>query len=91
MAIYVPQARLIQAAATVGSETAAFVGEAGVEAEARDALTGELHGAVVDRRAGTKALGDSTFDSWSDVRRIFKQWVEQVREDICRRRGKSLN
>ena len=88
---YVPQVRLIQAAATVGSETAAFVGEAGVEAEARDALTGELLGAVVDRRAGTKALGDSTFNSWSDMRRIFKQWVEQVREDICRRRGKSLN
>ena len=83
---YVPQVRLIQAVATIGSETAAFVGEAGVEAEARDALTGELLGAVVDRRAGTKALGDSTFNSWSDMRRIFKQWVEQVREDICRRK-----
>lgn len=88
---YVPQARLIQAAATVGSDTAAFVGEAGVEAEARDAETGELLGAVVDRRAGTKGLGDSTLDSWGDVRRIFKHWVEQVRADLCRRRGKAGN
>jgi len=85
---YIPQVRLLQAAATVGAETAAFVGEASVEAEARDSVTGELLGAVVDRRAGTKALGDSTFDSWGDVRRIFNTWVEQVRNDILKRQGK---
>ncbi|MCP4577302.1 MAG: DUF3313 domain-containing protein [Deltaproteobacteria bacterium] len=85
---YIPQVRLLQAAATIGSETAAFVGEASAEAEARDAQTGELLGAVVARRAGTKALGDSTFDSWDDARRIFKKWAEQVRMYMEKRRGK---
>jgi len=88
---YIPQVRLLQAAATVGSETAAFVGEASAEAEARDAVTGQLLGAVVDRRAGTKAHGDSTFDSWGDVRRIFKKWVEQVKRDFRKRRGNGSN
>ena len=85
---YIPQMRLLQAAATIGSETAAFVGEASAEAEARDSLTGELLGAVVARRAGTKALGDSTFDSWGDARRIFKKWAEQVRKDLRKRSGR---
>jgi len=86
---YIPQARLLQAAATIGAETAAFVGEATAEAEARDSITGELLGAVVDRRAGTKALSDSTFDSWGDVRRIFQKWVEQVKNDILKRQIKT--
>ncbi len=85
---YIPQVRLLQAAATIGSETAAFVGEATAEAEVRDSITSELLGAVVARRAGTKALADSTFDSWGDVRRIFQKWVEKVRNDILKRQGK---
>ena len=85
---YIPQVRLLQAAATIGSETAAFVGEATAEAEVRNAQTGELLAAVVARRAGTKALGDGTFDSWGDVHRIFKKWAEQARTDIHMRRVK---
>jgi hypothetical protein len=84
---YIPQMRLLQAAATIGSETAAFVGETSAEAEARNALTGELLGAVA-RRAGTKALGDSTFNSWGDARRIFQKWAVQVRKDLRKRSGK---
>lgn len=84
---YIPQARLIQSVASVGSETAGFVGEASAEAEVRDTQTGVLLAAGVDRRAGTKSLGDSTFDSWGDVREAFKKWVTQFSKNLAKARG----
>jgi len=84
LSTYVPQARLLQSAAALGSETAGFVGEASAEAEVRDAETGVLLVAGVDRRAGTKALGDSTFDAWSDVRRAFETWSVQFVNNLRR-------
>ncbi len=83
---YVPQARLISTITTLGSDTKAFVGEARAEGEARDALSGELLVAGVDRRAGTKALGGNTLDSWSDVREAFKIWAAQFRDNLRARR-----
>jgi len=84
---YIPQARLLQTVATVGSDTAGFVGEASAEAEVRDMQTGALLAAGVDRRAGTKALGDSTFDSWGDVREAFNAWSKQFSKNLAKRRG----
>jgi hypothetical protein len=84
---YVPQARLVSTIATLGSDTKAFVGEATAEGEARDALSGELLVAGVDRQAGTKALGRNTLDSWSDVREAFKIWAAQFRDNLRKRRN----
>jgi hypothetical protein len=75
---YVPQARLLSSIVTMGSDTGAFVGEATAEAEIRDAITGTLLVAAVDRRAGTKSLGDDTLDSWGDVRAAFDFWANRI-------------
>ena len=83
---YIPQARMLQTLATMGSDTAGFVGEASAEGEVRDALTGALLAAGVDRRAGTKALGDSSFDSWDDARRAFEAWAKQFSANLRKRR-----
>lgn len=85
LSTYVPQARLVQSAIALGTETAGFVGEASAEAEVRDSETGVLLVAGVDRRAGTKALGDTTFDAWSDVRRAFETWSAQFVDNLRRR------
>ncbi len=86
---YVPQARLVSTVLTLGSDTKAFVGQARAEGEARDALTGELLAAGIDQRAGTKALGDDTLDSWGDVRKAFEVWAERFRENLRARRIQS--
>lgn len=83
---YIPQVRLLQSVTTVASDTAGFVGEASAEGEVRDAQSGVLLAAGVDRRAGTKSLGDSTFDSWDDARRAFDAWAKQFRENLLKRR-----
>jgi hypothetical protein len=42
--------------------------------------------AGIDRRAGTKALGGNTFDSWRDVREAFEAWAVQFRDNLRKRR-----
>ena len=84
---YVPQARLISTILTLGSDTKAFVGSARAEGEARDSLSGVLLAAGIDQRAGTKALGGNTFDSWGDVREAFKSWAVQFRDNLRKRRN----
>ena len=89
LSTYVPQARLLSTAASfaLGSDTAAFVGDASAEAEVRDAQTGTLLAAGVDRRAGTKSIGDGTFDKWGDAYRAFDHWAEQFSANLHKRRG----
>ncbi len=84
---YVPQARTITTILTLGSDTKAFVGQARAEGEARDALSGVLLVAGIDQRAGTKALGDNTFDSWGDVRKVFEAWAVRFRDNLRERRN----
>lgn len=83
---YVPQARLLASAITLGSDTAGFVGQASAEAEVRDAETNLLLAAGVDRRAGTKAIGDGTLDAWEDVRRAFEIWTKQFAKNLSAQR-----
>jgi hypothetical protein len=84
---YVPQARLVSTVFTLGSDTKAFVGQARAEGEARDAQSGMLLAAGIDERAGTKALGGNTLDSWGDVRKAFEVWAVRFRDNLRERRG----
>jgi hypothetical protein len=83
---YVPQARLLSTILTLGSDTAAFVGQARAEGEARDALSGELLAAGIDQRAGTKVLGGSSLSSWGDVHEAFEAWAVRFRDNLRARR-----
>jgi len=85
---YIPQVRLIQSITSIASDTAGFVGEASTEAELRDASTGTLLAAGVDRRAGTKAIADGTFSSWNDARAAFEAWAKQFGANIGKKRAK---
>lgn len=64
----------------------AFVGEASIEGELRDAETGGLLAAVVDRRVGGKTIKEST-NSWNDVNRILEFWSKLARYRLCIYRG----
>jgi len=77
---------LVSTIVKLGSDTKAFVGQARAEGEARDALTGELLAAGIDQRAGTKAIGGNTLDSWGDVRKAFEIWAVRFRDNLRARR-----
>ncbi len=87
---YVPPVRLLFTLATLNADTAAFVGEASVEGEVRDAQSGELLAAGVDRRAGTKFLGKASggVGKWKDVKQAFQAWAQQFKANLRKLRGR---
>jgi hypothetical protein len=84
---YVPQAYVVSSVLTLPADTAAFVGEASFEAQLRDAASGELLGAAVGRRAGTKYVFAGTTNSWGDVERAIDVWTTQLRDNLRARKA----
>jgi Protein of unknown function (DUF3313) len=79
LSTYEPHIHLVDVAAgyVFDHGVAYWVGEATAEGYARDAMTGVLIWEGADERAGTKAWGRDTFNSWDDVDNAFKAWSEQ--------------
>ena len=75
----VPQLRAVSTIAGLGTDTAALVGTASVEAEANDGITDQRLAAVVDSRAGTKGI-TRMLSKWADVEAISDHWAERVRD-----------
>jgi hypothetical protein len=82
-----PQVRLISAVKRLAVGTHAFVGEAAVEGEILDAVTGERLMAGVDERAGNKVFRGS-WDKWDDVKSGFDAWAEGLRNRLAKLRKK---
>ncbi len=79
----VPQLRALTAIGGLATDTAAVVGTATVEIEARDSLTNDRLAAAVDSRAGNKSISRS-FSKWADVREAANFWAEGVRDFLVR-------
>jgi hypothetical protein len=75
----VPQLRAASTLAGLGTDTAALVGAASVEAEFTDAITNQRLAAVVDSRAGTKGV-TRMLSKWADVEAICNYWAERARD-----------
>jgi hypothetical protein len=75
----IPQARAASTVLGLGTDTAALVGTASVEAEASDGITNERLAAVVDSRAGTKGV-TRMLSKWADVEAICNHWGERMRD-----------
>lgn len=58
--------------------TAAFVGKVRIEAYFTDGVTGQRVAAIVDERAGTKALRSKFDGSWGDVKLSFDWWATRL-------------
>lgn len=82
----VPQLRLLANLTGMATGTATLVGKAGVEAELKDSLSGELLAAAVDARQGSKAVRGG-IKEWSDAKLAFEYWAERLRERLTELRG----
>lgn len=77
---FVPQLRSGSTALLILTGTHAFVGKAGIEMELVDSTTGKRLMAVVDERAGRKAVV-GVLSGWDDVKQAYDFWAE----DLARR------
>lgn len=72
----VPQMLLISNIKKMATGTQAFVGDAAVEGELLDSLTGERLAAFVDKRSGGKSVERIGAGAWDDFRNACKVWAE---------------
>ncbi len=76
----------LPSATKLATGTRAFVGKASIEGEMTDSQTGELLGAMVDRRAGSR-MPQTHEDSWYDVEQAFRFWSDRFAYRLCRLRS----
>ena len=67
--------------------THSAVGQAGIEGEVLDSVSGERLLAAVDRRAGRKVLRGK-FGTWNDVKEAHDYWAEKLRKRLGELRAK---
>lgn len=77
----VPQTRLLGTLIGLASDTAILVGEAAVEVEVTDSLTGKRLAAAVDERIGTKTIR-AAFGKWTQVEDAFDYWAKKMSDRV---------
>ncbi len=83
-----PGSRLLTTAVGWVSDKPAFVGAAAFEAKLRDAQTGKVLAAGIDKRVGGKTIGKG-FSEWSDAMNAFDFWAVQSKYRLCKRQQRA--
>ncbi len=83
-----PAARVISKGKEMAMGTESFVGKASIELKATDSQSGELLGAMVDRRGGGKYVMKG-FHRFTDAEEAFTYWAKKVRWRACKMRGEA--
>ncbi|MGR9087215.1 MAG: DUF3313 domain-containing protein [Gammaproteobacteria bacterium] len=81
-----PSARALSLLKRLALGTESYVGKASIERKITDSSTGELLMASADARAGGKTLAGS-FDDWDDVKQAYIYWANQLRYQLCEKKG----
>lgn len=76
ISVIIPQARLLDAAQSLGTGSYAFVGSAQSEGEVTDGGTGQILVEAVDGRAGGMSVENAGGGKWSDAERAMDYWAE---------------
>lgn len=73
---------------TLVTDKGAGVGDASIEFEALDSVSGERLAAAVDRRVGQKYTGNfDKFDRWRATKAAFDYWAEKLKDRLAELRG----
>lgn len=80
----VPQLHMISMVVGMSADVVVTVGEATVEAEIVDSITGRRLAAAVDQRAGTKAISGRMFKKWGDFEAAAEFWAESLTRTLTK-------
>ena len=78
----VPQLKVITTVGGMAADSRVFAGQAGVEAELTDSLSGDRLAAAVDERVGAKTIRGG-LGEWSQVDQAFEFWAERLRQRLA--------
>lgn len=84
----IPQGQAANVLWNFASTKPAFAGEVAIEFIVKDARTGDLLAAGVDRRGGGRSLfSKEAFDSWQEVKDSVEFWIDASLYRLCLLRG----
>jgi hypothetical protein len=89
ISVVVPQARVLNLAQSMVSDSYAFVGSAEAEMKMTDSVTGTLLVEAVDQRAGGMGLKSAASFQWGDAQNAMDYWAEKIPNRILQLQGKT--
>jgi len=89
ISVIVPQARILNAAQSLATDSYAFAGSAEAEMKATDSVTGELLAAAVDERAGGLGLAAAGSFRWGDAENAMDYWAQKISDRFLQLQGKT--
>jgi hypothetical protein len=78
VSVIVPQARVLNLAQSLATDSYAFVGSAEAEMKLTDSVSGELLAAAVDKQAGGMALKGAASFEWGDAQNTMDYWAQKI-------------
>ena len=89
VSVIVPQARVLNAAQSLATDSYAFVGSAEAEMKATDSVSGQLLAEAVDQRAGGMGLKSAASFQWGDAQNAMDYWAQKIPNRFSQLQGKS--
>ncbi len=89
ISVVVPQARVLNLAQSMATDSYAFVGSAEAEMKMTDSVSGELLGEAVDQRAGGMGMKGAASFQWGDAQNAMDYWAQKIPNRILQLQGKS--
>ena len=89
ISVVVPQARVLNLAQSMATDSYAFVGSAEAEMKVTDSVNGMLLAEAVDQRAGGMGLKSAASFQWGDAQNAMDYWAQKIPARISQLQGKS--
>jgi hypothetical protein len=89
ISVIVPQARVLNLAQSMATDSYAFVGSAEAEMKVTDSVTGALLAEAVDQRAGGMGLKSAASFQWGDAQNAMDYWAQKIPNRLLQLQGKS--
>jgi hypothetical protein len=91
VSVIVPQARVLNLAQSMVTDSYAFVGSAEAEMKLTDSTNGTLLAEAVDQRAGGMGLKSAASFEWGDAQNAMDYWSQKIPSRISQLQGKATS
>jgi hypothetical protein len=89
ISVIVPQARVLNLAQSMATDSYAFVGSAEAEMKLTDSVNGTLLAEAVDQRAGGMGIKSAASFEWGDAQNAMDYWAQKIPARISQLQGKT--
>jgi hypothetical protein len=89
LSVVVPQARVLNMAQSLATDSYAFVGSAEAEMKVTDSVTNVVLAEAVDERAGGMGIKGAASFQWGDAQNAMDYWAQKIPNRLLELQGKA--